>query len=96
MPYIVKSSLDIGGKIVPWNEKETQKLIKDKEKFLKENEKVVEIEEKDVEEIELVDEVPEGEEILDRVDIVESIEEPKEEIKEPIVEQENKKTNKNK
>ena len=46
MPYIVKSSLDIGGKIVPWNEKETQKLIKDKEKFLKENEKVVEIEEK--------------------------------------------------
>ena len=75
MPYIVKSSLDIGGKIVPWNEKETQKLIKDKERFLKENKKVVGIEGKNVEAIELVDEVPEGEEILDRVDIVEDVEE---------------------
>lgn len=79
MPYIVKSSLDIGGKIVPWNEKETQKLIKDKERFLKENEKVVEIEEKDVKAIELVDEVPKGEGILDRVDIVEDVEEVEEE-----------------
>lgn len=35
MPYIVKSSLDIGGKIVPWNEQETNKLIKEKEEYLK-------------------------------------------------------------
>ena len=27
MPYVVKSSLDIGGKVVPWNERETKKLI---------------------------------------------------------------------
>lgn len=35
MPYIVKSSLDIGGKIVAWNEQETNKLIKEKEEYLK-------------------------------------------------------------
>lgn len=81
MPYVVKSSLDIGGKVVPWNERETKKLIKEKEKFLKDNAKVVEIEEKDIEEIELVDEIPEGEEVLDRVDIVEDVEEEVEEIK---------------
>ena len=75
MPYIVKSSLDIGGKIVPWNEQEVNKLIKEKKEFLKEKEKVVEIQENDIEEIELVDEVPEGEEILDRVEIVETVEE---------------------
>ena len=79
MPYIVKSSLDVGGKIVPWNEQESRKLIKEKEKFLKEKEKeeekVTEIEEKDVISIELVDEVPEGEELLDGVNIVETIEE---------------------
>ena len=34
MPYIVKSSLDIGGKIVPWNEQEVNKLIKEKEEKL--------------------------------------------------------------
>ena len=34
MPYIVKSSLDIGGKIVPWNEQEVNKLIKEKEEVL--------------------------------------------------------------
>lgn len=33
MPYIVKSSLDIGGKIIPWNEQEIEKLIKEKEKL---------------------------------------------------------------
>lgn len=75
MPYIVKSSLDIGGKIVPWNEQESRKLIKEKEKFLKEKEEVIEIEEKDIISIELVDEVPEGEELLDGVNIVETIEE---------------------
>ena len=98
MPYIVKSSLDIGGKIVPWNEKETRKLIKEKEIFLKENEKVVEIEEKDIKEINLVDEIPEGEEILDRVDIVESQEEVQEEVQEELKVEEDaqKKSNKKK
>ena len=37
MPHIVKSSLDIGGKIIPWNEREIDKLIKEKKEFLKEN-----------------------------------------------------------
>lgn len=77
MPYVVKSSLDIGGKVVPWNERETKKLIKEKEQFLKDNAEVVEIQEKEIEDIELVDEIPEGEEILDRVDIVEDVEEIK-------------------
>ena len=40
MPYIVKSSLDIGGKVIPWNEQETNKLIKEKTEFL---EKKVEV-----------------------------------------------------
>ena len=81
MPYVVKSSLDIGGKVVPWNERETKKLIKEKEQFLKDSAKVVEIEEKEIKEIELVDEIPEGEEVLDRVDIVEDVEEDVEEVK---------------
>ena len=34
MSYIVKSSLDIGGKIIPWNEQEANKLIKEKEEML--------------------------------------------------------------
>ncbi len=61
MAYIVKSSLDIGGKIVPWNEQETQKLIKEKEEYLKEKEikksKYKEIKEvKEKEEIEINEE----------------------------------------
>lgn len=38
MPYIVKSSLDIGGKIIPWNAREAETLIKEKEQFFKEKE----------------------------------------------------------
>jgi hypothetical protein len=34
MPYIVKSSLDIGGKTIPWNEQEVNKLIKEKKEVL--------------------------------------------------------------
>lgn len=34
MPYIVKSSLDIGGKIIPWNEHEANKLIEEKKEKL--------------------------------------------------------------
>ena len=41
MPYIVKSSLDIGGKIIPWNEREAETLIKEKEQFFKEKEEFV-------------------------------------------------------
>lgn len=77
MPYIIKSSLDIGGKVVPWNERETQKLIKEKEKFLEDNKKVLEVQEKKVEKIEIVDEVPEDEDVLDRVDIIKNTEETK-------------------
>lgn len=46
MPYIVKSSLDIGGKIIPWNEKEAETLIKEKEQFFKEKEEKAEKAEK--------------------------------------------------
>lgn len=42
MPYIVKSSLDIGGKIIPWNEREAEMLIKEKEQFFKEKEEKAE------------------------------------------------------
>ena len=37
MPYIVKSSLDIGGKIVSWNEKEAEELIEKTKKALEGN-----------------------------------------------------------
>ena len=37
MPYIVKSSLDIGGKIIPWSEQEVNKLIKEKEEKVGKN-----------------------------------------------------------
>ena len=59
MPYIVKSSLDIGGKIVPWNEKEVEKLIKEKEEKLDkvEEPKVQEAIEETVEAVEEVEEV---------------------------------------
>lgn len=40
MPYIVKSSLDIGGKIIPWNEHETNKLIKEKTELLEKKEEM--------------------------------------------------------
>lgn len=46
MPYIVKSSLDIGGKIIPWNEREAETLIKEKEQFFKEKEEKAEKAEK--------------------------------------------------
>ena len=36
----MKDNLDLGGKIVTWNEQEINKLIKEKEKFLKEKEEV--------------------------------------------------------
>lgn len=52
MPYIVKSSLDIGGKIIPWNEREAETLIKEKEQFFKEKEEKAE----KVEKVEKVEE----------------------------------------
>lgn len=39
MPYVVKSSLEIESTIVPWNERETQKLVKEKTEFLEKKEK---------------------------------------------------------
>lgn len=58
MPYIVKSSLDIGGKIIPWNEREAETLIKEKEQFFKEKEEREEKEEKEerAEKVEKVEE----------------------------------------
>lgn len=46
MSYIVKSSLDIGGKIIPWNEQEANKLIKEKKEML---EKKLDIQEETME-----------------------------------------------
>lgn len=43
MPHIVKSSLGIESTIIPWNEREKQKLIKEKKEYLeKENKEVTE------------------------------------------------------
>ena len=51
MPYIVKSSLDISGKIIPWNEQEVNKLIKEKtEKFEKIEQPEIKEEPKEIEE----------------------------------------------
>ncbi len=38
MPYIVKSSLEIGSTIIPWSEHESQKLIKEKKEYLEKKE----------------------------------------------------------
>ena len=51
MPYIVKSSLDIGGKIIPWNEQESNRLLKEKQRKLDKMKKV-KVEEKITEPIE--------------------------------------------
>ena len=42
MAYIVESSLDIGGKIIPWSNREQEKLIKEKEELLQKKEEEVE------------------------------------------------------
>lgn len=34
MPYIVKSSLEIGSTIIPWSEQESNKLMKEKKEYL--------------------------------------------------------------
>lgn len=34
MPYIVRSSLDIGSTIIPWNEQESNRLMKEKKEYL--------------------------------------------------------------
>lgn len=38
MSYIVESSLAIGGKIIPWSNREQEKLIKEKTEMLQEKE----------------------------------------------------------
>lgn len=60
MAYIinptVKSSLDIGGKVVTWNEQEVNKLIEEKEEFLAKKEAEVVQENEPEEVIEVVEE----------------------------------------
>ena len=56
MPYIVKSSLEIGSTIIPWSEQESNKLIKEKQEFLEKK-----VTEQVVLEPEVVEEVPEEE-----------------------------------
>lgn len=46
MAYIVKSSLDFSGKVIPWNRTEENKLIEEKKEYLKNKETIVENEEK--------------------------------------------------
>ena len=41
MSYIVKSSLGIEPTILPWNEVEKEKLIREKNKYLKKENKVI-------------------------------------------------------
>ena len=43
MPYIVKSSVEVGSTIIPWNEQESNRLMQEKKEYLekKEAEKVV-------------------------------------------------------
>jgi hypothetical protein len=56
MPYIVKSSLEIGSTIIPWSEQQSNKLIKEKQEFLEKK-----VSEQVVLEPEVVEEVPEEE-----------------------------------
>ena len=56
MPYIVKSSLEIGSTIIPWSEQESNKLIKEKQEYLKKK-----VTEQVVAEPEVVNEVQEEE-----------------------------------
>lgn len=56
MPYIVKSSLEIGSTIIPWSEQERNKLIKEKQEYLKKK-----VTEQVVAEPEVVNEVHEEE-----------------------------------
>lgn len=51
MSYIVKSSLEIASTIIPWNEKENQRLMKEKKEYL-EKEKILKAEKQEVEETE--------------------------------------------
>lgn len=43
MPYIVKSSIEVGSTIIPWNEQESNRLMQEKKEYLakKEAEKLV-------------------------------------------------------
>lgn len=68
MPYIVKSSLDIGGKVIPWNEQETDKLIKEKTEFLeKKIEAPVEPVVEEVKESAVVKEAQEKTEVVSKI-----------------------------
>ena len=61
MPYIVKSSLEIGSTIIPWNEQENNRLMREKKEHLEKK-----VTEQVVAEPEVVNEVSE-EELLPEV-----------------------------
>ena len=68
MPYIVKSSLDIGGKVIPWNEQETNKLIKEKTEFLEKKEEApIELVVEENKEPEVVEESQEKTEVVSKL-----------------------------
>lgn len=48
MSYIVKSSLDISSTIIPWNERENEKLIKEKKEYIEKMKKEQEVKSEEV------------------------------------------------
>lgn len=48
MSYIVKSSLDISSTIIPWNERENERLIKEKKEYIEKMKKEQEVESEEV------------------------------------------------
>lgn len=48
MSYIVKSSLDISSTIIPWNERENEKLIKEKKEYIEKIKKEQEVKSEEV------------------------------------------------
>lgn len=63
MPYIVKSSLEVGSTIIPWNEQESQKLMQEKKQHL-EKEAKKEIEKNTLLEQPVVEAIVENEAIV--------------------------------
>ena len=48
MSYIVKSSLDISSTIIPWNERENERLIKEKKEYIEKMKKEQEVKSEEV------------------------------------------------
>lgn len=84
MPYIVKSTLDI----LPWNEVEKQKLIKEKEEYLKKEPVIVEEETDETEtEQKVVTNTGETVEEVEGEDVESPVEETEKEIETEKVEE---------